>query len=571
MDRKPSKKPSELIYGVDESPPFGQMVFLGLQHVCTMMAFLVSPLAVANACNLPLEQTLNITVWSMILMGVGTLLQGIRKGPLGSGYLCPEISGATYIPPAITAVQSGGLALLNGMQMVGGLCQALIAPVVPWLRRFFPSEVTGVIVLMVGITIIPLAVNNFFYVRDGVYSQAGTVVGMISLGVMVAGNVWGKRHIRQFCLLIGIIVGYIVSIPLGILEWSRLALVASVPFVLLPQFDVANIGFDYKPVIAFLIISLSQVTRMVGNITTCQKINDTEWKRPDMKSISGGVLSEGASNIISSLFGGFPLASSSSSIGLSLATAATSRRLAYSIALIFFLLALLPQVAVTFALMPQPVMGACLIFNACFIVLAGFQIMMSRMIDARKTFTIGLSLLFGLSVDIVPGIYDQMPSLLRPFLKPSFSFVAISVILLNMLFRIGVKMTQSIEIRPGEDHYEEIFNFFDKQGKTWGCRKDVIVRVVACVNEFLESAVALNLTRDKILVAASFDEFNLDVKMKYSGSLMVFSDIRPTTEELFDNPDAPGRLSGYLIHQLTDRASSKQNGTDCTVLFHFKD
>ncbi len=127
-----------------------------------------------------------------------------------------------------------------------------------------------------------------------------------------------------------------------------------------------------------------------------------------------------------------------------------------------------------------------------------------------------------------------------------------------------------MEIKPGEDNYETIFNFFDKQGKLWGCRKDVIVRVVACVNDFMESAFALDLTRGEMLVSAGFDELSLDVTMRYRGSLMVSIDEPPTKEELLEDSDIQKRLSGYLIHRLADTVKSTQKETDCTVLFHFE-
>jgi NCS2 family nucleobase:cation symporter-2 len=128
---------------------------------------------------------------------------------------------------------------------------------------------------------------------------------------------------------------------------------------------------------------------------------------------------------------------SSSNIGLSIATGATSRRIAYSTGTILILLAFLPKLSSVFVVMPTPIMGASLIFAVSFMILAGIQIIMSRMIDSRKTFVIGFSIIFGLSVDFVPGLYRDVHPWLHPFFSSSLSLATISAVLLNLFFRIG--------------------------------------------------------------------------------------------------------------------------------------
>ena len=146
-----------------------------------------------------------------------------------------------------------------------------------------------------------------------------------------------------------------------------------------------------------LIATLCSSLKDIGDLTTCQKINDSEWKRSDMKSIGKGILADALGDIFSGVIGGLGQTTSSSNIGLSLAAGATSRRIAYAAGGLLCLLAFFPKLAEVFVLMPRPVMGAILVFVTSFMILAGIQIITTRMLDARKIFAIGTSFIFGIS------------------------------------------------------------------------------------------------------------------------------------------------------------------------------
>lgn len=170
---------------------------------------------------------------------------------------------------------------------------------------------------------------------------------------------------------------------------------------------------------------------------TTQKINDDAWEKADMKSISGGLLADGIGCIVSGLLGGLGVSTSSSNVGMSAATGATSRRIAISAGCLFILLAFLPKLSALFSIMPQPVMGAILVFVTSFMVIAGIQIILTTALDTRKTFVIGISLIFGLSVDILPELYRNIHPWLGPLFSSSLTLSTILAIVLTQLFRIG--------------------------------------------------------------------------------------------------------------------------------------
>jgi xanthine permease XanP len=142
-------------------------------------------------------------------------------------------------------------------------------------------------------------------------------------------------------------------------------------------------------------------------------------------------------------------------------------------------------------------------------------------------------------------------------------------IFLNLLFRIGISKSQTIELEPGVDSSENIFNFMEKTGSLWGARREVISRAISVINEFLESVTALRLAKGKLKVVVSFDEFNLDVNIFYDGVLMNLPEERPSEDELLKGDHAFIRLSGFLIRSQVDKVKSSVKDGKCHILLHF--
>jgi len=220
--------------------------------------------------------------------------------------------------------------------------------------------------------------------------------------------------------------------------------------------------------------------------------------------------------------------------------------------------------------MPSPVIGALLFFAASFMIVAGVQILSSRMMDARKTLVVGVSIILGLSVDMLPGIYHSVPAMLLPAFTSSLSVATLSAMFLNLLFRIGIAQRAKVQIDPQADSSEEIFSFMEKQGGTWGARREVIDRAKSAMNEFIEAARALELSTGKIDAEVSFDEFNLDVDMRYDGELMEFPSKRPTEADLLGDERAVAKLAGFLIRNYVDQVKSERINGRCRVQFHLE-
>jgi NCS2 family nucleobase:cation symporter-2 len=565
------KKPPELTYGVDDDPPLPTNLLLGLQHVFLVSISLIFPVVVVRSIGGTPQQAEFMVSMSMLAAGIGTMLQALDKKGMGSGYLCPSLCGPSYLSASIMAANVGGLHVLFGMTSIAGLFEVFLSRIMHRLRVLFPPEVTGLVVAMVGITVIPVALPNLMGrdATDTITELPELVVALVTLGTMVGISVWSRGKIRLYSVLVGMTFGYLASVALGILNASHLELFTEAPIIAFPDLDYFGWSINLALMLPFLIAVTCSTLKTVGDITTCQKINDVDWKRTDMKNVSKGILADGMSDVIGGLVGGLGQSTSSSNIGLSIGTGATSRKTAFAIGGLLVFLAFLPKLAMVFVVMPKPVMGATLIYSVSFMILAGFQIIMSRMLDARRTFLVGIPLIMGLSVDALPELYENVPILLKPIFSSSLSLAAVLVVFLNLIFRIGISKRQRLVLKPGVDDADSIFNFMEKQGATWGARKEVIYKAISAIHELFEAVSSSKLAEGDIVVDVSFDEFNLDVEAQYRGLPLDLPSTRPSEDDILRDDRAAISLSGFMIKRYANSVKLDQKNGISRVRLHF--
>lgn len=203
-------------------------------------------------------------------------------------------------------------------------------------------------------------------------------------------------------------------------------------------------------------------------------------------------------------------------------------------------------------------------------IISGFQIIMSRMLDSRKIFVVGVALIFGLSADMVPLAYVNIHSWLKPIFHSSLSLGAVTAVVLNLLMRIGVKKKLKLMLTAGQKSSDKIFNFMQKAGGSWGARPNIIFKAITVMNEFMESTPDLALASQDIVMQVSFDEFNLDVTIEYRGKKLVFPEKKPSKESLMTQESAAIELASYLIKQNADAISSKTEKNKIILTIHLE-
>jgi len=438
-----AKRPSNIVYWLDETPPLSVILLMGLQHVFVMSSTLVLPVVIVQEIGGSILQIAGVVGLSMIASGIGTILQGLKRGPVGSGYLCPNLCGPSYLAVSVHAAWLGGLPLMHGMIMLAGVFEALFSRVIRRLKFLFPSLVTGVVVLMVGVALIPLGSSKFLgiAIAGDPIDLMTMAIASLTLLVMVGLNIWGKGDLRLYSVLVGMVMAYVASTLVGVLgqdDWHR---VAVAPWFSVPGqgLELFRYAFDWQLVMPFLVVSLCASLKTFGNLITCQSINDDEWRGPDMKMIGNGLLADAISVFTGGLLGGVAADTSASNVGLSAATGVTSRRVGFSAGGIFIALAFCPKLTTLVGIMPAPAMGAILMFVTSFMIVAGMKIILSTPMDTRKTFIIGIPLIFGLSVDILPQMYAHLHPWIKPLFSSSLTLATVLAIALNQLLSLGTR------------------------------------------------------------------------------------------------------------------------------------
>jgi NCS2 family nucleobase:cation symporter-2 len=434
-----AKRPANLTYGVDERPPWPTLFLLGLQHTFLMSSSLVLPVVLVKEIGGSFEEVCAVVALTMIACGLGTILQTIRWGAFGSGFLCPNLCGPNFFASSMQAAWVGGLPLMRGMTIAAGLVEVVFAGAVRRLRFLFPAEITGLVVLIVAVGGIPLAASKCF----GINYEGEPILGMnllvatLTLLLMVVINLRSRGRLKLYNVLIGLVAGYLLSWAVGLLNAAQFNQVLSAPWLAIPYFrGMFTLDFQWSLLPTFAIVSITGALKSFGNLIMCEKVNDEEWREPDIRRISGGLLADSACVTLSGLLGGLASDTSASNVALSSASGATSRWIGVAAGALFIAMAFSPKISSLFSIMPTPVMGAILVFVICFMIMFGFQIILGSGIDQQKTFVIGIPLIFGLSLQILPALFAGVPYWLRPLASSSLTLSTVMAVILNQLLRI---------------------------------------------------------------------------------------------------------------------------------------
>jgi xanthine permease XanP len=560
-------RPPGLLYSVDETPPRAVFIVAGLQQVALMSNSLIYPIILGREAHLSADRLLDFVSVSMLALGVGTLLLCARSRFIGSGYLCPAAYTQIYLGPSLSAAQIGGLPLVFGMTLIAGILQTAIAPVLRRVRFLLPPEIAGLVIAVVGLSIAVLGVRySLIGAANGATTSEYLAIAVVSLMTMVILNVWTKGYLRMFCVLFGMAVGYGASAALGILDFSAANPSGGLPLLRFPSLYLLQWRFDASLIAPFAIVAIAGTLHLMGNISTAQRINDADWVRPNFTSLSRGLFGNGIASIISAMIGSLGINSYSSSIGLSVATGITSRSIAYIISIAFALLSLVPPAAVVFTTIPAPVIGAAMFFTAAFVFTSGLQMITARLLDSRKIIVIGFSFAMAVIADVSHDLLSQAPLLLHPILDNALVLGTFSAVLLNLFMRIGVRQRVTMKLDAGHVNRDTIERFLTEQGGRWGARRDIINRAIFGVVQLLE---VVGDVPEGSEIEASFDEFNLDVRVKYEGAPLMIPERKPTPREIIAGEEGERLLAGYLLRQSADRINCKMSGTMAEVQLHY--
>ena len=463
---KPRVRPAGLVYAADEWPPPVHLVLLGAQYAAMSAIYLVLVAIVLRSAKLSEAETTALMGIACVALGIGTLLQALHRGPVGSGFLAPPIYSATFFAPSVLAVQAGGMEMVFGMTVVAGAAEMLIALLLRRLRIVITSVVSGLSVFIVGLQLGSLGIGQFLDVQNELRPSymRDLSVTLLTLAVPVALSIWGRGPLKLLCSLCGLIAGLIAAVVAGVIPPSGVDMLAHAPWLALPQPALMGFKFDATLLPVFLAGSIAAAVRSVALVTTLQRLDNAAWQRPDMANVRKGVLAEGLSNVVGGLLGAQGMNLGPSLVGIASVTGVASRAVGYSTAAIMVIMGFVPKVSAIFLMVPQQVAGSLLVFTSCFMLAGGMEIMLSRRGDVRATYTVGIATLLALSGTLYPDYFKHFPPAVSAFIGNPLSFGLATAIVLSLLFRIGTRQHARTRWSLAAGGIEEAIAFIRKTG-----------------------------------------------------------------------------------------------------------
>jgi xanthine permease XanP len=554
------RKPDTVIYGTEDRPPTSVLLALATQHVLVLSIFLISPVLVARAAHLPVQQAGNFISLTMIAIAAGTLLQVRRWGSVGSGLLAIPVSSSNWVPGCLIAAREGGLPMVAGLVLVAASLEILLSRFLRRLRGVLPTELSGLVVMVTGLGVAQAGMDNI--VAGMTANGGGTwilslLVSVGTLAVMVGISVWGRGPIRTLGALAGLVCGSVASLATGLTDRASLDAWVHVPLVRLPSMPLVMPSFDMVLLLPALITGLAITLNSTGALTAAQKLNDADWNRQDLRGLSGGLMADGLGAVISALIGGAGVCAAGSSVSLTATSRATSRTLGYAVSAGFLVLSVVPRFSLAVLVLPPQVIGAVLVFLSCSLMISGVTIMSSRLLDTRKTFTLGIAFAFAVATSALVRATPVLPYWMSPVVASPLLASALIAILLNPLLRLGIRQQVALTIPEGGLPHEEVSKFVTRAGASWGARRDVIDRAQGVIAECLDALVDAELAVGAVHLTVGFNELQLDSRLSWQGAPLVLANSPPTKQELLTDDGAAARMAGFLIGRLASRVTSR--------------
>lgn len=419
-------------HAVDRVPPFGQLAALGLQHVLAMYAGAVAvPLIVGSAMRMSAADIGYLVSADLLVSGVATLIQCL--GFWRFGVRLPLMQGCTFAavtPMVLIGTTGGGLRAIYGAVIVSGVLMIALAPVWGRLLRFFPPLVTGTVITIIGISLLPVAVN---WAAGGVgASSFGAPRNLALAGVVLLIILLVQRFAPVFlgriAVLLGVVAGTLIAIPFGFFSglpdgsWFGV----STPFHFgLPSFDMAAI-------VSMTVVMLVTMTETTGDILAVGEIVD---RPPTPRALADGLRADGLSTVLGGVFNTFPYTAFAQNVGLVGLTGVRSRFVVAFGGGILVVLGLIPVLGELVATIPAPVLGGAGIAMFGTVAASGIRTLSAvSFTENRNLIVVAVSLGVGLIPVAVPTVYDAFPLWFRTIMSSGISAGCVTAILLNIFF-----------------------------------------------------------------------------------------------------------------------------------------
>lgn len=419
-----------LLYTVEDRPPLMTTVLLALQHLLAALGGIIAvPLVFGGALKLPADQVVALVNAALLGSGVVTIIQCRGVGAVGIRLPCVMGTSFAFVGAGISVGLEHGVPGILGSSLVGSLVMIVGSYFMPVIRKLFPHAVTSVVVAMIGLSLTPVAVD---WAAGGFGSSnygapANLAIAGFVLLLVIALVQWGKGIISAAAVVIGILVGYVLCLMLGLIDFTQ---VRSAPIFALPQ--PMHFGLSF-PVSGMVAMSLAFLVTIVETTGTFMALGAATQTRMPGSRLARGVLCDGIGSAFAALMSSPPVSTFAQNVGVVSLTGVASRHVVTLTGVMLLLAGLFPVLGALVVTIPQPVLGGAGLMMFAMIVSAGIQMLSKVEHTKRNTLIIAVSIGCGLAVTMRPELLGKLPAFVKEVFGSGITVGAIVAVLLNLM------------------------------------------------------------------------------------------------------------------------------------------
>lgn len=420
------------IYKLDGTVPLSRAVPLGLQHILAMFVANITPIMIfCSVCNIENSLAVRLIQNAMIVAGIGTLIQLNPIWKIGSGL--PIVMGIsfTFLNTAIFIGSNYGLETVIGCVIIGGIFEGVLGLFAKYWIKIISPIVAATVVASIGFSLLAVGANSFAGGQGSPDFGSATnwLIGSITLVSCLLFQIFLKGYLKVISVLFGLIIGYVLSICLGVVDFSQ---IGNSGIIALPAILPFKPVFNINAILSMAVIYLVSATETIGDSSA---VCETGLNRSiEQKELSGSLAVDGFISAIAGIFGCTPITSFSQNVGLVAMTKVVNRFTIGTGAVILIIAGIFPIVGEVLRTIPQAVLGGCTIMMFGSIVLAGFQMIGKCGYTQRNITIAALSLSIGLGFTQCVDMFNIFPKIFQSiFAENCVAIVFVLAVILNLI------------------------------------------------------------------------------------------------------------------------------------------
>ncbi|AIW20654.1 purine permease [Vibrio coralliilyticus] len=443
----------KLLYTLDQKPPHGITLLLALQHMLASIGGIVAvPLIVGASIGLPNEEIVSLINAALLASGIVTIAQCLGLGPIG--IRLPVVMGSSFafLGVAIAIGREGGVASIMGSALIGSLVVILASFYMDKVRKLFPTVVSGVVVTLIGLTILPVAMN---WVGDAPAASENFAtlpklfLAIVSLGIVVAVSVYCKGAVAASAIVIGLAGGYIVALSLGMVNLDD---VSTAAWVGGPEPLKYGLSFHASAIVSMSLVYIVVIAEATGDFMA---LANNCNKQVSGKDLQRGLLGDGLGSTLAAILTAMPLASFSQNVGIVGITGVASRFVVAATGGLLILGGLFPKLAAIAVTIPKPVLGGVGFVMFGMIAYAGIRMLITAADTKRNALVICVGLASGLAVTFEPRLLQHLPHDIANFLHSGITTGTIATVLLHQLLPKSSRREERDALKESRDQVQE--------------------------------------------------------------------------------------------------------------------